>query len=205
MVGVYVLNGSAPTLCAPVPPHSTLRPTDITNSCSGFLKTRYLKVVSRFWNPFAPIPIGPPGALRWLWVAPNETANASVIRLENSAEISRCLKEGSSPVLKLATVGSDSSSLTPGSSMPSVAGKKRLPTISWATLPPRGMSASASPGRPARKRRMDMKFSAKLTRERIGTADGRQVHVNGGGALGWVGAAGWVRHTTAGASHPNLR
>ena len=37
---------------------------------------------------------------------------------------------GSSPVLKLATVGSDSSSLTPGSSMVSVAGKKRLPTIS---------------------------------------------------------------------------
>src|SRR5258706_14800869 len=89
------------------------------------------------------------------------------MRLENSAEISRCLKEGSSPVLKLETVGSDSSSLTPGSSIPSVAGKKRLPTISWATPPPRGTSASASPGRPARKRRVDIKILRKLRREGI--------------------------------------
>src|SRR5258705_3683496 len=89
------------------------------------------------------------------------------MRFENSADISRFLKEGSSPVLKLETVGSDSSSLAPGSSIPSVAGKKRLPTISWATPPPRGTSASASPGRPARKRRVDIKILRKLRRERI--------------------------------------
>src|SRR5258705_3154865 len=110
---------------------------------------------------------GPPGGRKLLWVDPNDTANASVMRLENSADISRCLKEGSSPVLKLETVGSDSSSLTPGSSIPSVAGKKRLPTISWATPPPRGTSASASPGRPVRKRRVDIKILRKLRRERI--------------------------------------
>jgi hypothetical protein len=57
-----------------------------------------------------------------------------VIRFENSLEMSRCRTGGTSPVLKLSTVGSDSSSLTPGSSMVSVAGKKRLPTISWAAL-----------------------------------------------------------------------
>ena len=91
----------------------------------------------------------PPGGLKWLWVTPKDTAKASVIRLENSVEISRCLNEGSSPVLKLDTVGSASSSLTPGSSMPSVAGKKRLPTISWAAPWLRGTSAATSPDRPA--------------------------------------------------------
>src|SRR5712671_3780194 len=129
---------------------------------------------------------GPPGGRKLLWVDPNDTANASVIRLENSADISRCLKEGSSPVLKLATVGSDSSSLTPGSSMPSVAGKKRLPTISCATLSPRGMSTMANPERPARQRRIDMKILRKLKHERIWAANGRQVHVNTGGARAWA-------------------
>src|ERR1700676_1621203 len=137
-----------------------LRPTDITNSCTGFLKTRYLNVVSKFWNLLAPIPVGPPGGLKLEKVDPNDTANASVIRLENSPEISRCLNDGSSPVLKLATVGSESSSLTPGSSIPSGAGKKRLPTISWAPLPLRGKSAIASPERPARQKRIDMRISA---------------------------------------------
>src|SRR5438105_11017316 len=104
------------------------------------------------------------------------------MRLENSAEKSCSRTDGSSPVLNDDTVGSDSSSLTPGSSIPSVAGKKRLPTISWATLPPRGTSAMANPERLARKRRIDMKILPKLSRERIATANGRQVHVNGGGA-----------------------
>src|SRR5262245_27862485 len=54
------------------------------------------------------------------------------MRFENSPETSSCLKEGSSPVFDIETVGNDSSSLTPGSSMASVAGKKRLPTISCA-------------------------------------------------------------------------
>src|ERR1700737_1682663 len=133
-----------------------LTPTDITNSWTGSLKTRYLNVVSKFWNPLAPIPVGPPGAFRLVKVDPNDTANASVIRLENSPEISRCLTEGSSPVLKLAPVGRDHSSFAPGSSIPSVAGKKRLPTISWATPSLRGTSSTASPGRPARKKRLDM-------------------------------------------------
>src|ERR1700737_168361 len=150
-----------------------LTPTDITNSWTGSLKTRYLNVVSKFWNPLAPIPVGPPGAFRLVKVDPNDTANASVIRLENSPEISRCLTEGSSPVLKLATVGSDNSSLTPGSSMPRVAGKKRLPTISWATLSERGISAIASPGRPARKRRIDMGYPLPLLGREVSKQPGR--------------------------------
>src|SRR5689334_9639821 len=59
-------------------------------------------------------------------------AKSSVMRLANSPEISNCLKEGTSPVFDLETVGKASSSVTPGSSIASVAGKKRLPTISCA-------------------------------------------------------------------------
>ena len=34
----------------------------MTNSCSSFLNTRYLNVVSMFWKPLAPTMFGPPGA-----------------------------------------------------------------------------------------------------------------------------------------------
>src|SRR5260370_40673244 len=44
----------------------------------------------------------------------------------------------------------------------------------------------ANPERPARKRLVDMKILPKLSRERIRTANGRQVHVNGGGARAWA-------------------
>src|SRR5262249_2688005 len=54
------------------------------------------------------------------------------MRFEYSPETSSCLKDGSSPAFDIETVGNDSSSLTPGSSIASVAGKKRLPTISCA-------------------------------------------------------------------------
>jgi len=53
-------------------------------------------VVSRFWNPLGPIPSDPPGGFRLLKVDPNDTAKASVIRWENSPDISRCLTDGSS-------------------------------------------------------------------------------------------------------------
>jgi hypothetical protein len=64
-------------------------------------------------------------------VGENDTAKSSVINLEYSPEISNCFTEGTSPVLEIATVGNASSSATPGSSMASVAGNMRLPTISW--------------------------------------------------------------------------
>src|SRR5579872_1005705 len=56
------------------------------------------------------------------------------MRFENSAETSSCLNDGSSPDFDIATVGKASSSFTPGSSIASVAGKKRLPTISCACV-----------------------------------------------------------------------
>src|SRR5579871_4582013 len=56
----------------------------------------------------------------------------SVIRLEKSNETSNCEAGGTSAVLDQATVGSDISSATQGSSVASVAGRKRAPTKQWA-------------------------------------------------------------------------
>src|SRR5215475_9117279 len=78
-----------------------------------------------FWKPLA---LGLPGGLRWVQVEPMETPNVSVMRLEISPEISTWRADGSWPFLNTATVGSDSSSATQGSSTASVPGKKRPPT-----------------------------------------------------------------------------
>jgi 4-hydroxyphenylpyruvate dioxygenase-like putative hemolysin len=55
------------------------------------------------------------------------------MRFEKSAEMSHSVAGGISAVLNQATVGSDISSATHGSSVASVAGKKRAPTKQWAT------------------------------------------------------------------------
>ena len=75
-------------------------------------------------------------------VGENDTAKSSVMRLEYSPEMSSCFTDGSSPVLEKAMVGSDNSSATPGSSIASVAGNMRLPTISWAFAAARAANAS---------------------------------------------------------------
>src|SRR5215475_10160042 len=117
------------------------------------------------------------------------------MRLENSPEMSRCRSGGSSPVLKLSTVGKDSSSLTPGSSIPIVAGKKRLPTISWAIVEVMGTSAMPSPGRPARKKRMSIGYlrNCRFVVDSCGQgllpsvlANGREPHIDNGGARALV-------------------
>src|ERR1700722_16939943 len=64
---------------------------------------------------------------------PIETPKFSVIRLEISPEISSSLAGGKSPVLDQPTVGNDNSSATQGSSVASVAGRKRAPTKQWAS------------------------------------------------------------------------
>src|SRR5581483_9191107 len=56
----------------------------------------------------------------------------SVIRLAKSNETSNCEAGGTSAVLDQATVGMDISSATQGSSVASVAGRKRAPTKQWA-------------------------------------------------------------------------
>jgi hypothetical protein len=60
------------------------------------------------------------------------TPKSSVIRFEISTDMSTSLAGGMSPVLNQATVGSDISSAMQGSSVASVAGKKRAPTKQWA-------------------------------------------------------------------------
>src|SRR6516164_786292 len=61
-------------------------------------------------------------------VSPIVMPKSSVMRLEISAEMSHSVAAGTSPVFDQATVGRDISSATHGSSVASVAGKKRGPT-----------------------------------------------------------------------------
>src|ERR1700758_4230611 len=60
-------------------------------------------------------------------VSPIEIPRSSVMRFESSTETSHSVAAGTSPVFDQATVGSDNSSATQGSSVASVAGKKRGP------------------------------------------------------------------------------
>src|SRR6516162_6571718 len=61
-------------------------------------------------------------------VSPIVMPKSSVMRFEMSAEMSHSVAAGTSPVFDQATVGTDISSATQGSSVASVAGKKRAPT-----------------------------------------------------------------------------
>src|SRR5262245_41407266 len=70
-----------------------------------------------------------------------ETPNASVMRLENSPEMSSCRAGGTSSFLNEDTVGSDNSSATQGSSTVMVAGKKRAPTKQCASASVSGSEA----------------------------------------------------------------
>src|SRR5579863_1134922 len=65
----------------------------------------------------------------WLTVTPK----LSVMRFEKSIPRFNCEAGGTSAVCDQATVGSDISSATQGSSMASVAGRKRAPTKQWAS------------------------------------------------------------------------
>src|SRR6516164_8366266 len=80
-------------------------------------------------------------------VSPIEMPRSSVIRFDSSAEMSHSLAAGTSPVFDQATVGKDISSATQGSSVASVAGKKRGPTKQCARASAadsvRNMSANA--------------------------------------------------------------
>ena len=74
---------------------------------------------------------------------------SSVMRLEMSPEMSNWVAEGTSAVFDQATVGSDISSATQGSSVANVAGKNRAPTKQWAKASEKD---SRKRGRPKRKR-----------------------------------------------------
>ena len=124
-VGVKVLNDSAPTRLAPVLPRSASTPTDMIVSCGSLLKNWYLALRAKLSQPWTRVP---PLGSRRSQVASAPMPKSRVMRLLKSidAEVSM-LDDPSSSVLRLDTVGSDSSSATNGSSVASVAGKNRFP------------------------------------------------------------------------------
>src|SRR5215472_13312013 len=61
-------------------------------------------------------------------VSPIEMPRSSVMRFDNSTEMSHSVAAGTSPVFDQPTVGREISSATQGSSVASVAGRKRGPT-----------------------------------------------------------------------------
>src|SRR3974377_1184530 len=69
-------------------------------------------------------------------ISPIVMPKSSVMRVEMSPEMSHSAAAGTSPVFDHATVGKDISSATQGSSVASVAGKKRAPTKQCASAWP---------------------------------------------------------------------
>src|SRR6516164_7876147 len=61
-------------------------------------------------------------------ISPTVIPKSSVMRFDNSTEISHSVAAGTSPVFDHSTVGNDISSATQGSSVARVAGKNRAPT-----------------------------------------------------------------------------
>src|SRR6516165_5201243 len=92
-------------------------------------------------------------------VSPIVMPKSSVMRFDKSAEISHSVAGGTSPVFDHATVGSDISSATQGSSVASVAGKKRAPTkqcaSAWAADNATTKHASANAREQLEKRSID--------------------------------------------------
>jgi len=76
---------------------------------------------------------------------------SSVMRFAISTPMSHCVAGGTSPVFDHDTVGSDISSATQGSSMISVAGKKRGPTKQWAKASESGSKINKSASANARR------------------------------------------------------
>src|ERR1700722_4896341 len=109
----------------PGPPLSTTKPSSIAVSCVGSFSSWYWNAVSRLPKPEI---VGLPGWRICVQPLPIETPKSSVMRFEISPEISSSFAGGTSPVLDQATVGSDISSATQGSSVARVAGKNRAPT-----------------------------------------------------------------------------
>src|SRR6266446_2059159 len=139
--GVHVLKVSAPTCLLPVPPTSTPRPRDTTASRSSFSKNSYFEPTERLSKPFTVLPRE---GLSVVNVSPNSMSHFGVMRRAISEEISVSRVPPSSGVTMLETVGSENSSATNGSSVESVAGKKRAPAKPWPYAEPVAPSSHAT-------------------------------------------------------------
>src|SRR5262245_60493429 len=122
--GAHVVNESASTRLLPVPPISTPAPNERMVSCSSLSKNWYFAASSKLPNPVCDDSLG---GLRLMTASPTSMAKFGVMRLAMSTTISVSRVPSSSGVTMLETVGSESSSLTNGSSVVSVAGKNLLP------------------------------------------------------------------------------
>ena len=134
-----------PELIAPVPPQSAISPSSIASSCVIVFEEL---VLQRGFE----IAESRPSWVRPAWsicdqMSPIEMPRSSVMRFEISAETSHSLAGGHVAGFDQDTVGSDSSSATHGSSMASVAGKKRAPTKQWANAAERAGKRTAAPAR----------------------------------------------------------
>src|SRR5262249_5177160 len=93
-------------------------------SCSPVSKSSYFAAISRLPNPVCEDSLG---GLRLMRVSPSSMPKFGVMRLAMSTTTSVSRVPPSSGVTMLDTVGNESSSLTNGSSVLSVAGKNLLP------------------------------------------------------------------------------
>src|ERR1700730_1315729 len=133
---------------APVEPQSTTRPSSMASSCEPSLSNWYCAAVWRLSNPAM---VGPPGPQMCFQVSLSEMPKSAVMRLEKSAPTSHAVAGGMSAVRDQEMVGSDISSATHGSSVVSVAGRKRAPTKQWANASVKGSVANNSASAQARK------------------------------------------------------
>src|SRR5215831_12785555 len=122
--GAHVVNDSAPIRLLPVPPISTPPPNERMVSCSSLSKNSYFAESSRLPNPVCEDSLG---GLRLMTLSPISRPKFGVMRLAMSTVTSVSRVPPSSGATMLDTVGSESSSLTNGSSVVSVAGKNLLP------------------------------------------------------------------------------
>src|SRR4029077_7077160 len=94
--------------------------------------------------------VGPPGPRMCFQVSLSETPKSWVMRFEMSAPTSHSVAGGIAAVRDQEMVGSDISSATHGSSVLSVAGRKRAPTKQWANAWLKGKVANSSASATAR-------------------------------------------------------
>src|SRR2546425_6150466 len=143
-VGVTVSKRSASIFRLPVPPTSHEIPADRSVSCASLLKNTYFSETSRLSKPDNDLPSSGSSSRQ---APPRLNPKFGLSRFENSPLTSVSRVGGRSPSPRLwmwKIVGSDSSSATNGSSIPSVAGKNRLPASPWAPAEPTEAASAAA-------------------------------------------------------------
>src|SRR5579862_8675485 len=122
---------------------------------------------------------------------------SSVMRFDSSPETSHSVAGGASAVLDHWIVGSDSSSATHGSSVASVAGKKRAPTKQWANACEQGSTRNGSASATAREHHglpgmiiLHRSVSDRRPRSRPARASGRQRRRSGAVGFGVMAGGG---------------